>query len=59
MLYCGFENTTRDLMKCEEILRTEDLMDLNESEKKYAKKLITLCREISKNLTTYLNELNE
>lgn len=47
MSYCRFENTYGDLQDCYNALAEEDLDELSESEKKYAKKLIKMCRNIA------------
>ena len=47
MNYCRFENTYGDLQDCYNALAEEDLDELSESEKKYAKKLIKMCRNIA------------
>ena len=47
MSYCRFENTCKDLDDCKDALRNEGLGDLSEREKKYAKSLIELCRDIA------------
>lgn len=47
MSYCRFENTYGDLQDCYDALSEKDLDELSESEKKYAKKLIKMCRDIA------------
>jgi phage host-nuclease inhibitor protein Gam len=47
MSYCRFENTYGDLQDCYDALAEKDLDELSESEKKYAKKLIKMCRDIA------------
>lgn len=49
MSYCRFENTYADLHDCNEALAEKSLDELSEIEKKYAKKLINLCKEIADN----------
>ncbi|MFY7733579.1 MAG: hypothetical protein ACOVSR_08855 [Bacteroidia bacterium] len=44
---CRFENTYGDLQDCYDALAEKDLDELSESEKKYAKKLIKMCRDIA------------
>lgn len=44
MSYCRFENTFRDLQDCEEHIFDKDL---SESEEKYRKRLINLCRSLA------------
>ena len=44
MSYCQFENTYRDLQQC---YADMDDTDLSDSEKKYRKFLIDLCKEIA------------
>ena len=45
--YCRFENTYADLQDCHETLANNQIDELSESEKKYAQKLIKLCRDIA------------
>lgn len=47
MSYCRFKNTYKDLQDCYDALAEKDLDELYESEKKYAKKLIKMCRNIA------------
>ena len=47
MSYCRFENTYGDLQDCYDALGEKSLEELSETEKKYAKKLIKMCREIA------------
>lgn len=47
MSYCRFENTYRDLQDCYDTLGEKSLDELSETEKKYAKKLIKMCRDIA------------
>lgn len=47
MTYCMFYNTYLDLKDCEEALENKEFDELSESERKYAKKLIELCRQIA------------
>lgn len=50
MSYCRFENTHSDLQDCETALyNIESLDELSESEKKYAERLIKMCRNIADN----------
>lgn len=56
MSYCRFENTYNDLQDCYEALGEKTLDELSESEKKYAKKLIQMCKEIS---DVFLDEAEE
>lgn len=44
MSYCRFYNTFYDLLDCSNALYNEDIE--SEEEKRYAKKLIELCKEI-------------
>lgn len=44
--YCRFENTYKDLVDCKEALNCSDIAESHE-ERKYAKRLITLCKEIA------------
>jgi hypothetical protein len=46
MSYCRFENTYKDLYECEDALYSGDIAE-NHTERKYAKKLIALCKKIS------------
>ena len=45
MAYCRFRNTVKDLEECKEALENEDIESAEE--KKKAKALIELCREIA------------
>ena len=51
MSYCRFENTYNDLVDCKDSLYENGIEYLekntNQHEKKYIKKLIQLCKEIS------------
>ena len=47
MSYCRFENTFGDLQDCYEALAEKSLDELSETEKKYATKLIKMCRDIA------------
>jgi len=47
MSYCRFENTFNDLQDCYEALGENSLDELSETEKKYAIKLIKMCRNIA------------
>ena len=47
MSYCRFENTFNDLQDCYEALGEKELDELSETEKKYAKRLIKMCRDIA------------
>jgi len=46
MSYCRFENTLIDLRDCYNALDKEGLDNLSKTEKKYALKLIELCKYI-------------
>jgi len=47
MSYVKFENTLEDLRDCYDTLQdSSEIADLSESERKYAKKLIELCKDI-------------
>lgn len=48
MTYCRFENTYNDLLDCQEVLANKPISELSESEKKYAMKLVYLCRAMEK-----------
>lgn len=52
MKYFRFENTSRDLQECYDALLEKDLDELSESEKKYAKKLIKICKDIADDFFT-------
>ena len=52
MSYCRFENTFADLQDCYEALRESELDELSETERKYAEKLIKLCKKIADNFGT-------
>jgi hypothetical protein len=49
MSYCRFQNTFTDLRDCQVALEEidNDLDELSPDEKRYAKRLIEICREIS------------
>ena len=47
MSYCRFENTYHDLLDCQDALREESLDELSETEEKFAKKLIRMCKNIA------------
>lgn len=47
MSYCRFENTYGDLQDCYDVLVEKSLDELSKTEKKYAIKLIKMCREIA------------
>ena len=47
MSYCRFYNTYHDLVDCKNALYNEDIS--SDEEKRYAKKLIELCKEIAEN----------
>lgn len=47
MSYCRFENTYNDLCDCYQEMDDEN--SLSESEKKYRKKLISLCEKVVNN----------
>jgi hypothetical protein len=47
MSYCRFQNTYSDLKDCFDALHEKSLNELSETEKKYAIKLIELCRDIT------------
>ena len=47
MSYCRFHNTCEDLEECKEALENGDISSV--SEKKKAKALISLCKEIADN----------
>ena len=47
MSYCRFENTFEYLQDCYETLAEKSLNELSETEKKYAIKLIKMCRDIA------------
>ncbi len=49
MSYCRFENTYEDLVDCCEALQESELDELSETERKYAEKLIKLCKKIADN----------
>ena len=58
MSHCRFENTFKDLSDCYESMSTGNncLDQLSEHEKKYAIKLVKLCRNISDD---FLDEVYE
>ena len=47
MSYCRFQNTCGDLQDCFDALGEKELDELSESERKYALKLIKMCRDIA------------
>ena len=47
MSYCRFGNTFNDLQDCYDALNENSLDDLSELEKKYAIRLIKMCRDIA------------
>ena len=47
MSYCRFINTYGDLQECYDALGEKSLDELSETEKKYAKRLIKMCRDIA------------
>jgi hypothetical protein len=48
MGYVKFENTLEDLRDCYDTLQdSNEIADLSESERKYAKKLVELCKDIA------------
>ena len=48
MKYCRFENTYEALLECyDDIMFGRDFSELSESEQKYCKKLIGLCKKIA------------
>jgi len=47
MSYCRFENTYGDLDDCYDTLKEKTLDELSETEKKYAIRLIKMCRDIA------------
>lgn len=47
MSYCRFENTYSDLQDCYDALGEKSLDELSESEKKYAQRLIKMCKDIA------------
>lgn len=63
MSYCRFENTFKDLEDCYDALQeAEDLTSLiiesNQYERQYIKKLIRLCTEISEEFGNELNNID-
>jgi len=55
--YCRFENTFPDLQDCFKALSTEGLESLSEKEKKYALKLIKVCRDLADDFEDKLEKL--
>ena len=47
MCYCRFENTVADLVDCYDALLENGIEGLSDDEKRYAKKLIILCKDIA------------
>lgn len=56
MSYCRFENTFRDMQDCQNALDDKGLRGMSSSEKKYAKRLIEMCKEIVDNHEGLLDE---
>ena len=57
MSYCRFYNTYHDLVDCKNALCNEDIS--SNEEKRYAKKLIELCKEITENFEPeFIDELS-
>jgi len=56
MSYCRFENTFIDLQDCYGSLSETPLDELSKTEKKYAKRLIEMCKNIADD---YLEESDE
>lgn len=55
MSYCRFHNTYNDLQDCKEALDNGDIS--SESEKKKAKALVELCREIAEFDIDYIDSI--
>ena len=55
MGYCRFENTYSDLQDCYDVLRDKPLDELSETERKYAKLLIEMCRDIADEFEDEIN----
>lgn len=56
MHYCRFENTYEDLQECYTALIEEGLDSFSETEKKYAKKLIEMCKYIAEDFYDLIDE---
>ena len=58
MSYCKFENTYHDLQDCQDALNEESLDELSETEKKYALKLIRMCKNIADDFSDEEDEID-
>ena len=56
MSYCRFQNTYSDLQDCYEALEENGFDELSDSEKKYAIRLVKICRDIS---DEFIDEVEE
>ena len=56
MTYIAFENTFNDLRQCRRIL--EDGGPSSESERRYAKRMIEMCKDLVQDYEEHVNELN-
>ena len=56
MSYCRFENTYADLQDCYDALWEKSLDELSETERKYAKRLIEMCRNIADDFEDEIND---
>ena len=56
MSYCRFQNTYSDLQDCYEALAENGFDELSDSEKKYAIRLVKMCRDIS---DEFIDEVEE
>jgi len=59
MSYCRFYNTYADLQDCQEALQNNFLDELSEVEKKYAIRLIKMCRDIADEFIEEIEEIEE
>ncbi len=63
MSYCRFQNTYQDLEDCNEALQWDGLQEYydnaSETEKKYMKKLISLCKDMAEEFHEDLEDLED
>jgi hypothetical protein len=57
MGYCRFENTYHDLDDCYTSLHEKSFDELSETEKKFALKLVRMCRDISEEFMDDVEEI--
>lgn len=59
MSYCRFENTYHDLDDCYNALGEKSFDELSKTEKKYALKLVRMCRNIADDFMDEVDEIIE